>query len=1330
MTPLSNRPRIVVLGMMSRIPVPGVIWQTMHYLLGFERLGCDVWYVEDHGMTPTAFFDDSRGDGWEAAAAFVDRVMREFGLGGRWAYHAEHGGDRHFGMTATELRVLYGSAALLLNLHGATRPRPEHTAGGPLVLVETDPVELETQLAAADPVALEYAGAHSAFFTFGENVGRDECGLPATPGFDFVPTRQPVVLDLWDSLGLDTRAALTTIGNWRQHHRSVSLDGEVYHWSKHLEFSRFLDLPERTGQSFELALASCDDDDRALLAHNGWDTRRPFLTADSIEDYRRFIGSSYAEFTVAKDQNIRLRTGWFSDRSATYLAAGRPVVTQDTGFGSVLPTGKGLFAFSTADEAAAAVDEIRSNYPLHRRAAREISRECFSADVVLGAMLGSLGVSTRMASTASGRFSGLPTDLRIEPVSRHPLTLLDTTSALVEARLRTRIREAEARRPARVRRADPDVSVVIVVRNGARFTTMCLESLLADPKAPPLEVLVVDNGSRDQTAALLDAYQRLDARVRVISNDENLGFAAANNQGVAAARGEIVVLLNNDTIVTPGWLAPLVGALGVPDVGLVGPTTNRTCNEAQIDTDYSTIAELAQFAGARRTNHDGRRTDMKMLAMFCVAGRRTAFEEIGPLDERFEVGMFEDDDYARRLQAAGYRLVCAEDAFVHHFGQATIGTALSGDEYQHLFDRNRSRFEAKWNTTWRPHERRVTEEYTSLRARVRGVVEARVPAGAVVLVAAKGDDALLALTGRTGWHFPGRPDGSFLGEYPPDSSSAIEVLERSRQAGAMYLVFPAPSAWWLEHYAGLHAHLVATWGAPIVATSDLTMWSLVEPRETDGRVDSELTALRRIVVEQVDLLDRMRAEVATLRNVLISDADRAQQSSDDDESDPAPDAGLDVAASLRETWHVLDRALEEGGASKHTRYLLLCARLRAQVVALTSPGSTIGVVSRGDDDLIALPDRVAWHVPRLPDGSWSAGLPADGAEAVRDIEILRVFGADYLVLPATYAWWLDTYRDLAEHLETRSVALLADPEVGFVWDLRADANADGSCSLDSVVTTARRHLAGDEPTLLDWNTPFELAARFPELAVFSPPEPTSVLPYLDGTVDIVAVGPCSRAEVEEATRVAAVAVVHVPATGIRLRGRVTWMSDVSHTGPTVSIVAPSSATSAAAVDAIVRSLPALFAGEVLVPGYDVDGHTSVDPVRRVPPETDEATWARVAATSTDADIVVFVDPALVPLRGWIDAIVTRLGAAAAIGAVTGAVVAPSAGGSGAGAAPEPTLAVLAVRASVLEAVGGLPPADTVANACAALADSVRDAGHRVIHDADVLMVRADALDAR
>jgi GT2 family glycosyltransferase len=1327
--PSSTRPRIVVLGMMSRTPVPGVIWQTMHYLLGFERLGCEVFYVEDHGMTPTAFFDDSRDDGWESAAAFVDSIMRQFGLGGRWAYHAEHGGGRHFGMSPAELSSLYGSAALLLNLHGATRPRPEHTAGGRLVMVETDPVELGTQLAAGDPVAIEYAQAHSAFFTFAENLGRPGCRLPDTPGFDFLPTRQPVVLDFWDKVEVGARPVFTTIGNWRQLHRSVSLDDEVYHWSKHLEFLRFLDLPERTGATFELALASCEASDRALLARHGWHTRTPFLSAGSLEDYRRFISSSYAEFTVAKDQNIRLQTGWFSDRSATYLAAGRPVITQDTGFGSVLPTGKGLLAFATVDDAAAAVEEIRSNYSLHQRAARDLSREWFSSDVVLGDMLSDLGISVR-ATPSSSRFRGLPAELDLEPVSRWPLSLLDTTSALVEARVRSRMQEARGRRPTRTAAGAPEVTVVIVVRDRAMFTAMCLESLLADSDAPSFEVVVVDNGSRDQTPAMLEAYQRLDGRIRVISNGTNLGFAGANNQGIASARGEVIVLLNNDTIVTPGWLPPLLAHLDTPGIGIVGPTTNRTCNEAQIDTTYRTVAQLTRFAEERRENFEGRYTNMKMLAMFCVAARRATFDEIGPLDEGFELGMFEDDDYAMRAGAAGYRLVCAEDAYVHHFGQASLGTLLRTEEYEQLFERNRARFESKWNRSWQPHERRATDEYADLCSRVRRAVEETVPPGSTVLVTAKGDDALLAFESRTGMHYPGNRDGSFLGEYPPDSASAIEMLEQGREAGAGYVMFPAPSAWWLEHYAGLRAHLDATYGRPIIDSVDLRMWSLAERRGATQGGDSELAALRRIVAEQGDMLARMRAELGTLHAALISNEPSAERVPRDNEVPDPTGHEPTLAGPLRDTWRVLDHALEEIDASKHTRYLLLRARLRAQIVDLTAPGSTIAVVSRGDDELIALPGRTAWHVPRLADGSWSAGLPGDGAEAVRYIEILRAFGADYLVLPATYGWWLDFYRELAEHLGARSIAQPVDPEVGWIWDLRTDTATDGELSLEAVVAATRQRLAGEDPTVLDWHTGFDLGSRFPGLAVFSPPEPGVALPYLDGTVDIVAVGPCTATEIDEAARVASVAVAQLPADHNVTRCSVSWKSEPAHTGPTVSIVAAMQSSGAPSVDAIIRSLPAVFAGEILVPGYGVDSGR-LDPhapVRRVPPEATIVSWAQAATAAAVSDIVVFIDPSLVPIRGWLDALVANLRETAIVGAITGVVLTPSADGLGMGDRVSPTSAMLAIRRDLLRAVGGLPPAAGIAEACAMLAESLQGAGHKVITDPDALAVRADMLE--
>jgi glycosyltransferase involved in cell wall biosynthesis len=173
----------------------------------------------------------------------------------------------------------------------------------------------------------------------------------------------------------------------------MNLDGEVYHWSKHHEFLKFLDLPQRTRQAFELALSSYEQADCEMLEARGWRVRRALDFSTDPEAYRQYIADSRGEWTVAKDQNVRLRSGWFSDRAATYLAAGRPVVTQETGFGNLLPTGCGLFGFSTTEEAAAAIEEINSDYARHSRRASEIAREEFEADKVLAKLIRHAGVS-------------------------------------------------------------------------------------------------------------------------------------------------------------------------------------------------------------------------------------------------------------------------------------------------------------------------------------------------------------------------------------------------------------------------------------------------------------------------------------------------------------------------------------------------------------------------------------------------------------------------------------------------------------------------------------------------------------------------------------------------------------------------------------------------------------------------------------------------------------------------------------------------------------------------------------------------------------------------
>ncbi|HXC45396.1 MAG TPA: hypothetical protein VNU24_02225, partial [Solirubrobacteraceae bacterium] len=384
---MRGAPRVVVLGMMTKMPVAGVVWQNLHYLLGLERLGCEVYYVETHARTPSMLMSTQQDDSSALAAEFIAAIMRRFGFGDRWAFHALHEDRRCFGLGETRLRRLYREADLLINLHGGTMPLPELSAGQRLVYLETDPVQLQLELQAGVQETIDFLAPHCAFFTFAENWGQPDCGLPSQTRFAFQPTRQPVVLELWPDHSWQPAERFTTIGNWRQSWRDVTYRGERYSWSKHHEFLKLLDLPALCNGSFELALSSCEPQEREMLIAKGWRVCDALELSRGIDPYRAYVASSRGEFTVAKDQNVRLRTGWFSDRSATYLASGRPVVTQDTGFGFALPSGCGLHSFDSLDGAVEAVNLVESDYSQQARAARDLAREHFAHDVVLGSLL-------------------------------------------------------------------------------------------------------------------------------------------------------------------------------------------------------------------------------------------------------------------------------------------------------------------------------------------------------------------------------------------------------------------------------------------------------------------------------------------------------------------------------------------------------------------------------------------------------------------------------------------------------------------------------------------------------------------------------------------------------------------------------------------------------------------------------------------------------------------------------------------------------------------------------------------------------------------------------
>ncbi len=379
---MSHPDKVILAGYLVRCPLGGYAWQVLQYMAGLRAAGFDPYFYED-----TAYywdcFDPTTGkmpSGPEAGLRCTRELFERYGFGDRWVFWDAQRGQHH-GMSASDLTELLWETRYVITLAAVTRLPRRHRECK--IFLDIDPGFTQIVVDQGKYESRGLLAEHDLHFTFGENIGTPGCHIP-NAGFEWRPTRQPIATDWWEPLPADSRAPFTTIGRWNESARDLTFEGVTYCWRKRVEWMKFLELPQRTQSRFAPAIdADRIPEDAAALRAYGWATRDPVqLSADAM-GYRDFIRGSRGEFTVAKDLNVRLATGWFSDRAACYLAAGRPVINQDTGFGNILPVGDGLFAVRTLDDATAAVAAIQSNYDHHSAAARAIAKEYFEAGDVM-----------------------------------------------------------------------------------------------------------------------------------------------------------------------------------------------------------------------------------------------------------------------------------------------------------------------------------------------------------------------------------------------------------------------------------------------------------------------------------------------------------------------------------------------------------------------------------------------------------------------------------------------------------------------------------------------------------------------------------------------------------------------------------------------------------------------------------------------------------------------------------------------------------------------------------------------------------------------------------
>jgi hypothetical protein len=368
-------------------------WSELQYLLGLARIGHDIYFVEDSDEYPSCYDPSKHRTDTDPTYGlqYAAEVLNRFGMGEKWAFHDAHTGTWHGPLTEA-IQEICQTADVLINLGGVNPLRPWFTGIPVRILIDKDPVFTQIYNA-TNADRRRFSSQHTAFFSYAENIGRQNSSMPED-GFPWQPTRHPIVVELVQAAPGPETGTFTTVMQWESY-RALEHCGEWY-GMKADSFVPYLSLPARVTCPLELALGS-PSAPREALRKNGWRLRDPLAVTRDVWSYLRYIRDSKGEFSVAKKGYADTYCGWFSERSATYLASGRPVVVQETGFSSWLAGNGGALPFTSPDEAAAALEEVTARYEFHCRAARAVAEEYFDSRKILPLLLEratSMGPST------------------------------------------------------------------------------------------------------------------------------------------------------------------------------------------------------------------------------------------------------------------------------------------------------------------------------------------------------------------------------------------------------------------------------------------------------------------------------------------------------------------------------------------------------------------------------------------------------------------------------------------------------------------------------------------------------------------------------------------------------------------------------------------------------------------------------------------------------------------------------------------------------------------------------------------------------------------------